>query len=253
LLQTKGHGLPAEGHAVASGTCQGFLAVRNTVLMLVHEHQSGARRCRAGHARLDGVINKSKRTWETQTGRRRMSEGSTRSQMQLSGFARACDDISRRLASMTDRVCVGLMGLLVLDVWLGVFARYVWPLPITFMEEAARYLMIWIALLAVSSCIRRREHIGMQMLFVMFPRCVQRILLGAMDLLGILFFLVLFYYGLGMVERGARVSTMIYGISKQLPFAAVPVSAALAITQLALVAVRDQLRLRQDSTLVVCP
>src|SRR5690554_1220822 len=106
------------------------------------------------------------------------------------------------------------MGLLVLGAWPGVFARYVWPLPITFMEEAARYLMIWIALLAVSSCISRREHIWMQMLFVMFPGGVRRLLLGVLDLVGILFFLVLFYYGLGMVERSALVLTVIYGMSK---------------------------------------
>ena len=60
------------------------------------------------------------------------------------------DSIIERLTRTIDLVCVALMIVLVLDVWLGVFARYVWPLPITFMEEAARYLMIWVALLAVS-------------------------------------------------------------------------------------------------------
>ena len=160
---------------------------------------------------------------------------------------------SHRLASSTDKVCVGLMALLVIDVWLGVFARYVWPLPITFMEEAARYIMIWVALLAVSSCIARREHIGMQMLFVLMPARVRRLLLLLLDSLGIVFFLLLFFYGIGMVERGGRMMTMIYGLTKQLPFAAVPVSAALAAVQLTLVAWRDQLRLSGDRELVVCP
>lgn len=174
-------------------------------------------------------------------------------QAPLEGGAAVLDTLSQRLARLTDMACVGLMVLLVLDVWLGVFARYVWPLPITFMEEAARYLMIWVALLAVSSCIAKREHIGMQMLFVMMPPGTRRLLLLLLDSLGIVFFAVLLYYGIGMVERGARVSTMIYGISKQLPFAAVPVSAALALVQLSLVAARDQLRLRRDPALVVCP
>jgi len=163
------------------------------------------------------------------------------------------DAMSLRLARLTDRACVVILILLILDVWLGVFARYVWPLPITFMEEAARYLMIWVALLAVSSCIAKREHIGMQMLFVMLPPTARRALLGLVDLLGILFFVLLLIYGIDMVERGARVSTMIYGISKQIPFAAVPTAAALATIQLVLVAWRDQLRLSQDRDLVVCP
>lgn len=177
--------------------------------------------------------------------------------MQLSGdsgsLAIKLDTVSQRLAKLTDRACVVILALLVFDVWLGVFARYIWPLPITFMEEAARYLMIWVALLAVSSCIAKREHIGMQMLFVMLPRNLQRGLLLMVDLLGILFFVLLLVYGIGMVERGGRVLTMIYGMSKQIPFAAVPVAAALAAIQLALVAWRDQLRLAADKDLVVCP
>jgi len=173
--------------------------------------------------------------------------------MELEGLARRADRASSLLCRLVDQLCVGLMILLVVDVWLGVFARYVLPLPITFMEEAARYLMIWVALLAVSSGIARREHIGVQMLFVHFPPPLRRALLGLLDGLAIVFFLVLLWYGIGMVERGGRVSTMIYGLSKALPFAAVPVAAALAALQLLLVAVRDQARLSRNPDVVVCP
>lgn len=172
---------------------------------------------------------------------------------ELEGLARTADSASRALTRATDWVCVGLLILLVLDVWLGVFARYVWPMPITFMEEAARYLMIWVALLAVSSGISRREHIGVQMLFANLPASARRVLLGVLDVLAIVFFAALVWYGIGMVERGGRVTTMIYGLSKSLPFAAVPVSAALAVIQLTLVAIRDQMRLARAPQVVVCP
>ncbi len=172
---------------------------------------------------------------------------------ELEGMARVADRMSRRLAQFIDHVCVVLLILLVLDVWLGVMVRYVWPLPLTFMEEAARYLMIWVALLAVSSGISRREHIGVQMLFAQLPSLFRRMLLALLDLLAIAFFLALFWYGLGMVERGGRVSTMVYGMSKSIPFAAVPTAAALAAIQLTLVAIRDQLRLARNPDVVVCP
>lgn len=169
------------------------------------------------------------------------------------GVARALDGMSRKLARAVNLICVALLIVLVLDVWLGVLVRYVWPLPITFMEEAARYLMIWVALLAVSAGISRREHIGVQMLFARLPSPVRRVLLAMADLLGIAFFAALVFYGLGMVERGERVTTMIYGLSKAVPFAAVPVSAALALLQLVLVGLRDQLRLARAPQVVVCP
>jgi TRAP-type C4-dicarboxylate transport system permease small subunit len=173
--------------------------------------------------------------------------------IELHGLAAQADRLSARLAWLTDRVAAFLLALLILDVWLGVFARYIVPLPITFMEEAARYLMIWTALLAVSSCIPRREHIGVQVLFENLPAAVRRHLLLVLDLLGIVFFLFLAVYGLGLIERGAKTFTMIYGMSKALPFAAVPVGAALAAIQLTLVAVRDQARLRQQPLAVVFP
>jgi TRAP-type C4-dicarboxylate transport system permease small subunit len=154
---------------------------------------------------------------------------------ELEGLAALADRLSQRLGWLTDRVAAGLLLLLVLDVWLGVLVRYLVPLPITFMEEAARYLMIWVALLAVSSCIPRREHIGVQVLFERLPSAARRVLLGLLDVLGIAFFM------------------MIYGMSKALPFAAVPVGAALAALQLALVAVRDQARLRGGPLQVVFP
>ena len=139
-----------------------------------------------------------------------------------------------------------MLVLLVLDVWLGVVVRYVIPLPLTFTEEAARYLMIWTALLAVSCGIARREHIGVQLLVERLPVSMRRLVLLLVDLLAFAFFLFLLIYGIGLVEKGMSRFTMIYGFTKALPFAAVPVSAALACVQLMLVAVRDQASFREN-------
>ncbi len=68
----------------------------------------------------------------------------------------------------------------------------------------------------------------------------RRILLAVLDLLALSFFLYLLYFGIGFVESGLSRFTMIYGMNKALPFAAVPVSAALASVQIVLVAFRDQ-------------
>lgn len=147
---------------------------------------------------------------------------------------------SARLAWWVDRLCAVLVVALVLDVWLGIFARRVGDLQLTFTEELARYLMIWVALLAVSSGIAYREHIGMRLLIDLFPPPVQRIAALLIDVMAFGFFALLFYYGIAMVESGARSFTMIFGVSKAWPFAAVPVAALLACVQLVLVSTRDQ-------------
>ena len=148
--------------------------------------------------------------------------------------------ISYQLARATEIVVIILLVLLVLDVWLGIMVRYFIDIPLTFTEEAARYLMIWMALLAVSVGISRRAHIGVLFLFDRTSGIPRHVLMGLIDLLGLMFFLFLFYYGIGFTVDGGRRMTMIYDIPKSVPFAAVPTASLLAAIQLTLVAVRDQ-------------
>jgi len=152
--------------------------------------------------------------------------------------------MSARLNAVVERVCVAIAVVLVLDIWLGVLARHVLPVQLTFTEEAARYLMIWMALLAVSCGIARREHIGVALVFDRFPPAVRLWLLLVLDLTGAAFFGLLFVYGVGFAIDGADQVTLIYDLPHSVPFAAVPVAAALAFAQTLLVAVRDQGRLR---------
>ncbi len=157
----------------------------------------------------------------------------------MSGLARSAREWSLRVNWLVERVCVALLVILVLDVWLGVLVRYVIPLPLTFTEELARYLMIWMALLAVSSGIAYREHIGVEFVFSRFPAPVRRWLAVAFDAIGFAFFFALFWYGLAFAEKGFSRLTMIYAIPKGYAFAGVPLAAAMACVQLALMGVHD--------------
>ncbi len=167
---------------------------------------------------------------------------------------RAFDALADRAAVLSDRlsraveiVVVVLMVLLVLDVWLGVFVRYVVDLPLTFTEEAARYLMIWMALLAVSVGIARREHIGVLVLFDRLGARGRHVALAAFDVLGFGLFALLLYYGIGFTVSGLQQLTMIYSIPKAIPFASVPVACALACLQVVLTGIRDQAGMRGEA------
>lgn len=147
--------------------------------------------------------------------------------------------VSQKINVWVERLCVVILVLLVLDVWLGMLARYVLPWRLTFTEELARYLMIWVALLAVSVGIARRQHIGILILFDLFPRPVRKFLALAFDLIGLVFFGILFYYGIGFVQQGFFQVTMIFGIPRAYPNLIIPISAALACVQLFLLAIHD--------------
>ena len=154
---------------------------------------------------------------------------------------------SLRLNTAVEVAVVALLVLLMLDVWLGVLVRYFVDFQLTFTEEAARYLMIWMALLAVSIGISRREHIGVLILFDRTRGLLRHLMLGMFDLLGLFLFAFLFYYGVGFSIQGMQRLTMIYDMPKAVPFAAVPVACLLACIQIVLAGIRDQARLLAES------
>ncbi len=157
----------------------------------------------------------------------------------MSGVAESAKRWSQKVNWLVERVCVALLLVLVLDVWLGVLVRYVIPLPLTFTEELARYLMIWMALLAVSSGIAYREHIGVEFVFARLPASMRRWLAVAFDVIGFAFFFALFWYGLAFAEKGFSRLTMIYAIPKGYAFSGVPLAAFVACVQLFLMGVHD--------------
>jgi len=139
-----------------------------------------------------------------------------------------------------ERLCALLIAVLVLDIWFGIIARYVLELGITWTEELARYIMIWAALLAVSSGAHRREHIGLDFIGRRVPDRVRDVLQTGIDCLGIGFFLFLGFYGVTMTVDGANQFSMIFGMTMVVPYMAVPVAAFLAALQIFLTQFRPR-------------
>ena len=147
--------------------------------------------------------------------------------------------LSASLNKAVEFVCALILAALIIDIWIGVFGRYVFELPVTWAEELARYLMIWAALLAVSCGVARREHVAVTALLHRIPIRTRRWIDVAIDLLAFSFFAFLCYYGIGMTQQGATQYATIFEMTMTIPFASVPVSSALVCVQLVLMAIRD--------------
>ncbi|MAU22449.1 MAG: C4-dicarboxylate ABC transporter permease [Martelella sp.] len=147
--------------------------------------------------------------------------------------------LSAALNRVVDAVVVILLAALVLDVWIGVLDRYIFHWQFNWPEIMARYLMIWVALLAISCGIARRDHIGLTILIDRFPVTLRRAILIGCDLLALALFVWTFIYGLQFAISGASRFALIFGMSMAPAFAAVPTAAALASVQLLLCLVRD--------------
>lgn len=147
--------------------------------------------------------------------------------------------LSGSLNKAVEFVCAIILGVLILDIWIGVFGRYVFELPVTWAEELARYLMIWAALLAVSCGVARREHVAVTALLHRVPMHIRRWIDVGIDTLAFAFFAFLCYFGIGMTQQGSTQYATIFEMTMTIPFASVPVSSALVCVQLVLLAARD--------------
>ena len=132
-----------------------------------------------------------------------------------------------------------LMVALIIDVWIGVIDRYWFHWQLPWPETLARYLMIWAAMLAVSSGIARREHIGLTALLTALPARPRHVILIGMDILAIALFTYVLWFGIGFAQSGAARQALIFGATLEPFFWAIPAAAFLAVVQLVLVMLRD--------------
>ena len=146
---------------------------------------------------------------------------------------------SARINMVVEAIVAALMLALVLDVWLGVADRYYFHWQLPWPETFARYLMIWAAMLAVSSGVARRDHIGLTAFIMALPFRIRRAILMGIDLMALALFLYVAWFGIGFAQSGAPRQAMIFGASLAPFYAAIPVAAALSSLQLVLVLLRD--------------
>mgnify|MGYP006276957933 FL=1 len=141
------------------------------------------------------------------------------------------DSFADILVTITMYVVMFLTALMVVTVLTGVLFRYVIRDPLGWTEELARYLMIWAALLAVSVGIRKREHVGIQLLVKKLPLKLGRVIILLVNIMVMIFLLVLTIRGYSMAVKGFRQLSLALGISMFWPLMAIPISGALAIIQ----------------------
>ncbi len=131
--------------------------------------------------------------------------------------------IERGLRVVAALCLVALSGLVVFQV----VARYgLGGVPL-FTEEAARYAMIWMALLAAAVGVREASHIRIDFvpmaLGAASPR-LKRGLEAALDVISLTVFLTLVWYGVDMTLFAAGQTSEGMRVPLSYPYAAVPVA-----------------------------
>jgi TRAP-type C4-dicarboxylate transport system permease small subunit len=108
-----------------------------------------------------------------------------------------------------------------------VAGRYLLGNPPSWTEELARYLQVWLVLLAAPICLARGMHLSVDYLTPKLPEGLRLLVRTAVLILIALFSLVLMLYGFRLLlVAGLQVSPAL-GISMIWPYLAVPLSGAM--------------------------
>ena len=137
--------------------------------------------------------------------------------------------IRRALGNIVEAVLLVMMVALCVDVFLGVFSRYVLARTFTWYDEIARLLFVWITFLGAGVGVKRGVHFRLHLVVDRFPRALQRatVIFGVLVVMG--FGWILIQQGWKLVELGQFQQTPVMGLSKQYIYLAVPVGGALVI------------------------
>ncbi len=119
-----------------------------------------------------------------------------------------------------------LIGGMVALISLQVGFRYLLNQPLTWSEEVARHLMIWSALLGAAVAYRRKGHLGMDVIVMLFSPQWKRIVEGIVHLLSIGFFGLILLNGIPLVQKTMSQLSSAILIPMGYIYAALPVGSA---------------------------
>ena len=133
-----------------------------------------------------------------------------------------------------------LMAAITVDVLLGVFFRYVLRDALSWTEELARYLMIWMGFLGAGLALREGGHVALDILLVRMPLDIRRIMIVAVRLLSLLFLLSVVGAGLVLIPGVRSYSTPALGISMMWAYLAIPVGCFFTAIQMLALMLRNE-------------
>jgi TRAP-type C4-dicarboxylate transport system permease small subunit len=103
-------------------------------------------------------------------------------------FVKIINMFYRLLKIIEDNLVVILLGIMVVNVSVGVFCRYVLNNSLSWTEEFARYLMVWFAFIGMAIAFRDESHVNVSVIVDLFPSFIRQ-LIKIISYLVILWFL----------------------------------------------------------------
>ena len=137
--------------------------------------------------------------------------------------------LKRILSNAVEWVCMVLMVVLSVDLFLGVFSRYVMVRTFTWYDEIARGCFVWLTLLGAAVGVKRHAHFRLHIVVDRLSPRLRQATVFLLPLVVIIFAGVLIQQGLVFLELGKFQQTPVMGLPKTWIYVAIPIGGVLMI------------------------
>ena len=135
------------------------------------------------------------------------------------------------LRRLIEGVIMVMFTVLICVVFYQVMARYIFNAPPNWTEELARYLQVWIALLASALCVPRGMHFAVDYLVVYLPVRVKTALSILVNVLVSAFLVLLLVMGKRILGVAGVQTSAALGLNMWYAYLAIPVGALLMLVE----------------------
>ena len=141
------------------------------------------------------------------------------------------DRLLGRLIKALEWWTVFLLILMVLVVTLGVFFRYVMNASLSWYDEFASYLLVWLTLYGAVVASYRRRHIGFEIVVDKLSPTTKKIVDFIAESCVLGFQIVLFYYGWVLLQKmGDETSVSLVWVKMGWVYSVLPITGGLMLT-----------------------
>lgn len=131
-----------------------------------------------------------------------------------------------------------MLAVLAIVVFAQVVFRFLIHSPLTWSDEFVKYTMVWMVFLATGLAIQKGSLLGIEAVKNKVPKIVQDVFALITYVFLLLFFIMLLYYGMQMVQLTGNQGSATLPIKMSLVYACVPVGMVFAILNLIDVALK---------------
>ena len=111
------------------------------------------------------------------------------------------DTVKKFFNNLEEFIVVPLVAAMTVVIVLQVFFRYVMKGSLSWSEELARYLMVWVSFVGASIGVKRSAHVGVELAVSALPKNIQKITNYIAIIISIIFCIVVFNASLGILQR----------------------------------------------------